>query len=35
MFKKLLVSAIKQYFFYLKKINSNNLQDKLPSHNLS
>lgn len=35
MFKKLLISAIKQYFVYLKKINSNNLQDKLPSHNLS
>ena len=35
MFKKLLVSAIKQYFVYLKKINSTNLQDKLPSHNLS
>lgn len=35
MFKKLLVSVIKQYFVYLKKMHGNNLQDKLPSHNLS
>jgi hypothetical protein len=35
MLKKLLVSVIRQYFVYLKKEHSNNLQAKMPSHNLS
>lgn len=35
MFKKMLVSVIKQYFVYLKRAHSNNLQAKMPSHNLS
>ena len=34
MFKKMLVSAIKQYFVYLKRAHSN-VQAKMPSHNLS
>jgi len=35
MYKKILVSVIKQYFVYLKKEQSGNLREKLPSHNLS
>ncbi len=35
MYKKLLISAIKQYFIYLKKEQGINLREKLPSHNLS
>ncbi len=35
MYKKLLISVIKQYFVYLKKEQGSNLGEKLPSHNLS
>jgi len=35
MFKRILVSVIKQYFINLKKAHGNNLQAKMPSHNLS
>lgn len=35
MFKRMLVSVIKKYFVYLKKAHGNNLQAKMPSHNLS
>lgn len=35
MYKKILVSVIKQYFIYLKKEQGSNLREKLPSHNLS
>ncbi len=35
MYRKILISVIKQYFVYLKREHSNNLQEKMPSHNLS
>lgn len=35
MFRKILISVIKQYFVYLKREYGNNLQEKMPSHNLS